>query len=169
MGGENWITVAGKTVGEKDSTFVAQHKTTGEIKKIHIPDWGDWQRFVYVRKCRLPEVVNGVALRDKSRDNLAVARVIAIGPGVGKRHKRNRIQKRVEWMTSGSVRGIDVYDMVLCPDRHGQIMASPVVHDGTEFYIHEDLIKCVIEETDDGRQTASRDRPERHETDPPRA
>jgi hypothetical protein len=128
--------LAGKSVGLEDSQIIV-----GDNQVVRI--LGRW---LYVVKCRKEEQDGNIILAGKSRKNVPVALVLAVGTGCGKGHKVDK-KKLGMGFTHGRPRETRVYDKVLLPD-------CPDVHffewspygDGDEYWIHEDIAKAVIEE-----------------------
>lgn len=131
--------LAGKLLDKGEDVVVIYDRDRNVYKDVQIRG-----RWLYCKKCVRPADWDGVAICDKTRGDTAFVLVLAKSKGCGKFHKLTRSQKELG-MKSGVVMNVKPMDKVLCPDDSAWgIKQSPYCED--DYFIHECIVKCVIEE-----------------------
>ena len=130
--------LAGVSIGKPSDTVVLVGED-GSTKDLVIKN-----RLIYVKKCLRDNSLGGILLCDKSRGDTVFSLVLAVSDGCGKWHKLTKEQK-----ARGEVAGLNMSIKpnmkVMTPDDHPWgIVRSPFGRD--EFFIREDIIKCVVED-----------------------
>ena len=144
-------TIAGTLCGENKHTICRYDTETNRIVGV-IAVRGRW---LYVQKCRRPEMWGGIVLPDDSRDDSVFGLVLALGQGCGtddrktlahepavlaERRKQRGWLPQVELgeITPGKTR-------VMCPDDHEWgMMRSP--YDDNEYFVHECIVDAAIDD-----------------------
>lgn len=144
--------VSGKLVGKSDSQIIIYDKESGDSKTLTIRG-----RYLYVKKCLKPEIVNGVVMPYKSRTNSTVCLVLAIGDKCGQYHKLAEDEKTLNKNLDNNLfeiieccpGDINVGDKVFFPDEDpygGQKGISRTTYGDDEYLIHECLAIGKLEE-----------------------
>ena len=144
--------VSGRLVGKGDNYVVIFDKENGSTKSLKIRG-----RYMYVKKCRRPTELEGIALPIKSQGQTTVCLVLAIGYGVGKFHELTKddevLNKHIEnslfAIKSCSMVDVKVGDKVFFPDEDpygAQKGISRMPYGVDEFIIHECLAIGKVEE-----------------------
>ena len=134
-------TLAGSLIGLPEDT-VAVINDDGTVEKT----FRIQGRYYYTKKCIKKEADGGVALSYKSRYFHPCVMIMARGADCGKPANPTKIEKEMG-MTKGVAHKLKPTSVVITPDDHILIKESPY---GTgqivERYVHEDIIKGVIED-----------------------
>ena len=146
------VAVSGSLVGKSDSSVLVFDKDNGGGKTFKIKG-----RYLYVKKCVRPEIVDGVAMPEKTRQNTSLCLVLAVGDGCGKPHKLTHDEKilnknlddKMFEIVSCTAGDIKVGDKVFFPSDDpygGQKGISRTTYGKDEFLIHECLAIGALEE-----------------------
>lgn len=132
-------TVSGKLIGLTDDVVVRWD----DVEKKSVAKVNLRGRWAYVKKCKKPSEIEGVAICEKSQNDIPMVVVLGLGDDCGKFHKVTKEEKKlgmtyqVDW-PEGSV-GMQA----LCPDNHPWgIKESPWEKD--EFFVHECIVKAIL-------------------------
>ena len=128
--------VAGESVGLTKHHIVL--KDENEVTPVEIR--GHW---LYVRKCKRAEEMDGILIPEKSRDDTVFVMVLAIGVSCSEPlSKEDRLKYDVKGIAVNT--DVNIYDKVLCPDDHSFGIKRSLWGDN-EFFIHECIIKGIAE------------------------
>ncbi len=135
-------TVAGALYGDNKHTICRYDTENDRIVDV-VAVRGRW---LYVQKCRRPEMWGGIVLPDDTRDDTTFALVLAVGAGCGSDERKTLAHEPALLAERRKLRGwlpqIELGEItpgktrVLCPDDHEWgIMRSP--YDENEYFVHE--------------------------------
>ena len=149
------MTIAGTSVG-LGADYVVRRTADGALERMRVRG-----RWFYVKLCRLPEQLGGGLVRaDPYRElpfgKAQVALVLAIGDGVGRRHKLTAKQRVLRGMAPSVEPGVMVHDKVLIPFDHewgthrmtGAAASDhlPGPEGGCEGFVHECVVIAKLED-----------------------
>ena len=130
--------VSGESLGFPKSKIMLKYEN-GDHKSFDVR--GHW---LYVRKCKRAEDIEGILIPDKSRDDTVFALVLAIGSDCGKPLSKKDREIYDSRCASINTDDLKIYDKVMCPDDH-HVGIKRSLWGEEEFFIHELIVKCVVE------------------------
>lgn len=135
-------TLAGSLVGLPEDTVVVVGDDGLKQKSFKVKG-----RFYYVKKCIKEEDSSGVIIDSRSRMDHPFAIILARGDGCGIPHKRTKREKQMG-MSKGQGFKAKPMDVIWLPDDHPFGIKPSLYSQGetVERYVHEDIIKGVIED-----------------------
>ena len=134
-------------------------KNVGETGDLNVLPLAYGGHSYYVRKCKTPEMADGIAMPDSVRERSYWVEVVGKGPNVGRPcNKSHRKEFRTKLSVGGRHRTgagylakciadvADVGDLLLCPNEDRRIKRTPwCVY---EYFIEESCPLAIVKSTD---------------------